>query len=231
MKLNNDQSLLSIMSACNSIETFTTNLFVGPSLYFHQKALECYEKEFLSDRHLEYVYATLVAWGMHRMGPGGAKMPNYDDFKGSIIAHKEALEKLRDKRIEDITIDEIDSIIEELSIICFSIKGTNSKSHLVSGSKTLAHILPNIVCPIDRQYTCQFFGITPNSKNEQTIFKDVIRQMWEFYQNLHHIKLLKPILGQPFNESYPKIFDNLIIEYQKKNPSNSITSKRQSHKK
>ena len=71
MKLNNDQSLLSIMSACNSIETFTTNLFVGPSLYFHQKALECYEKEFLSDRHLEYVYATLVAWGMHRMGPGG----------------------------------------------------------------------------------------------------------------------------------------------------------------
>lgn len=225
MKLNNDQSLLSIMSACNSIETFTTNLFVGPSLYFHQKALEFQQKDFLSDTHIEYVYATLVAWGMHRMGPKGAKMPNFDDFKGSIIAHKEALEKLRDKRIEDITIDEIDSLI------CFSIKGTNSKSHLVSGSKTLAHILPNIVCPIDRQYTCQFFGTTPNSKNEQTIFKDVIRQMWEFYQNLHHIKLLKPILGQPFNESYPKNFDNLIIECQKKNPSNSITSKRQSHKK
>lgn len=208
-----------------------SNTFVGPSIYFHQKALEYQEKEFLSDRHIEYVYATLVAWGMHRMGPKGAKMPNFDDFKGSIIAHKEALEKLHDKRIEDITIDEIDSLIDELSIICFSIKGNNSKSHLVSGSKTLAHILPNIVCPIDRQYTCQFFGITPNSKNEQTIFKDVIRQMWEFYQNLHHIKLLKPILGLPFNESYPKIFDNLIIEYQKKNPSNSITSKRQSHKK
>lgn len=194
--------------------------FVGPSLYFHQKALEYQQKEFLSERHIEYVYATLVAWGMHRMGTKGAKMPDYDIFKSSIFDSKikKALEELKDKRIEDVTADEIDSIIEKLSKICFSVKGSDSKSHLVSGSKILAHILPNLVCPMDRQYTCKFFGVNLNSKNEQTFFKEVIHQMWKFYQDPNQIRLLKPILGKPFNMSFPKIFDNLIINYVKAHP-------------
>ena len=157
---------------------------------------------------------------MHRMGPNGAKMPDYDIFKSSILDSKikKALEELKDKRIEDITADEIDSIIQKLSEICFSVKGSDSNSHLVSGSKILAHILPNLACPMDRQYTCTFFGVNLNSKNEQTIFKEVIRQMWEFYQDSNHIRLLKPILGKPFNMSFPKIFDNLIINYVKAHP-------------
>ena len=216
MNANNYNKLVNGLS---KYITPSTN-FVGPSLYFHQKALEYQQKEFLSERHIEYVYATLVAWGMHRMGPNGAKMPDYDIFKSSILDSKikKALEELKDKRIEDITADEIDSIIQKLSEICFSVKGSDSNSHLVSGSKILAHILPNLACPMDRQYTCTFFGVNLNRKNEQTIFKKVIRQMWEFYQDSNHIRLLKPILGKPFNMSFPKIFDNLIINYVKAHP-------------
>ena len=151
---------------------------------------------------------------MHRMGSKGAKMPNFDDFKASIIANKDVLEKLRDKQIEDITINEIDSIIEELSVVCFSIRGSNSKSHLVSGSKTLAHILPNLVCPMDRQYTYNFFE-TRSTDTEKDIFKCVMRAMWDFYQNLNNLEIVRSLKGQTFNENYPKIFDNLIIEYVK----------------
>ena len=218
MRLSNYNSLLRIMSVSTSIAALTNIEFCGPSLYFHQKALEYQQKEFLSERHIEYVYATLVAWGMHRMGPNGAKMLDYDIFKKSIWDNRQPLEELKDKRIEDITADEIDSIIEKLSEICISVKGSSSKSHLVSGSKILAHILPNLVCPMDRQYTCKFFGVNLNSKNEQTFFKEVIHQMWKFYQDPNQIRLLKPILGKPFNMSFPKIFDNLIINYVKAHP-------------
>ena len=196
----------------NSVYTFG-----GPSLYFHQKALECQQTEFLGDRHLEYVYATLVAWGMHRMGNGGAKMPDYLVFKSSILKHQNDYKDLYSLSIEKINADKIDSIIDDLTELCFSINATTSNSYLVSGSKTLAHILPHLVCPMDREYTCKFFKVYLNSKSEQTFFKKVIKEMWRFYQDTNNVQSLSPILGTPFNESYPKIFDNLIIEYQKVN--------------
>ena len=196
--------------------TSTITIFGGPSLYFHQKALEWQQKDFLSDKHIEYVYAMLVSWGMHRMGARGAKMPDYETFKESILSQKEKLDNLRYKSIENIKQGEEIAIIKTLSDICFSIKGTTSKSYIVSSSKTLAHILPNLVCPIDRQYTCQFFEVS-NKEPETKIFEEVIKTMWSFYQDPDRIQLLSPILGKPFNENYPKIFDNLIIEYVKVN--------------
>jgi len=36
------------------------------------------------ERFIEYIYATLASWGMHRMGPGSSKMEDYDKFKFSV---------------------------------------------------------------------------------------------------------------------------------------------------
>ena len=80
MKINNYHRLVKNLAEYSYTITLTKYTFNGPSLYFHQKALECQQTEFLSNRHIEYVYATLVAWGMHRMGPTGTKMPNFDEF-------------------------------------------------------------------------------------------------------------------------------------------------------
>jgi len=51
---------------------YQAEVFSGPSLYFHQRALAT-RNEPSSPKYLEYVYATLSAWGMHRMGSGGSK--------------------------------------------------------------------------------------------------------------------------------------------------------------
>lgn len=48
------------------------NSFLGPSLYFSQEALKACQTDFLGERHIEMVYATLASWGMHRTGTGGA---------------------------------------------------------------------------------------------------------------------------------------------------------------
>jgi len=62
---------------------YKAEVFGGPSLYFHQRALET-RRQPGSLEHIEYVYATLVSWGMHRMGKGGPKMCNFDIFRQSI---------------------------------------------------------------------------------------------------------------------------------------------------
>ena len=68
-------------------------LFGEPAMYFHQKALEWQQNDFLGDRHLEYIYATLLAWGMQRPGARGATMPAFNDFKDSISAVKKQLQE------------------------------------------------------------------------------------------------------------------------------------------
>lgn len=57
--------------------------FPGPSLYFHLRAINRRREHhpaasLLEDSlFLEYVYAVLPAWGMHRMGPQAAKVGDF----------------------------------------------------------------------------------------------------------------------------------------------------------
>ena len=58
--------------------------FGGPCVYFHNACLREASAAFLSERHIELLYATLTAWGMHRMGPGKAKLTEWERFSDSI---------------------------------------------------------------------------------------------------------------------------------------------------
>ena len=68
--------------------------FGGPCVYFHEECLRAGADDFLSTRHVEMLYATLTAWGMHRMGDPKTtktKLTHWDCFIGSILAVREAL--------------------------------------------------------------------------------------------------------------------------------------------
>jgi hypothetical protein len=63
-------------------------------------------KAFLSDRHIEMLYATLTAWGMHRLGDSSitkTKLPDWETFRISIAATHESLLPFRDSRMLDMT--------------------------------------------------------------------------------------------------------------------------------
>ena len=62
---------------------YKAETFRGHSLYFHERALAT-RHDPASSTHLEYVYATLVSWGMHRMGRGGSKMRSFEVFSQSV---------------------------------------------------------------------------------------------------------------------------------------------------
>ncbi|MEZ5003062.1 MAG: hypothetical protein R2730_08485 [Chitinophagales bacterium] len=203
------------------------NDFGGPSLYFHNRALEECTNNPLSDKHLEYIYATLASWGMHRMGKTKTKMVDFHVFRDSILSQKKSIYELMNSRIENLNNNK-ESIFKELRKICFSIKVSVSDSKIVGNSKALAHILPNLVPPIDRQYTIRFFtqegtnfvngngklkAVTnfKNIEDEKEIFLIILDKTCDF--TCHIIKNEDVRVDKIFNTSYPKIFDNFIISY------------------
>lgn len=194
--------------------------FGAPSVYFHLEAIRlCRSNQFLSDEHIKMIYAGLCAWGMHRMGPTGAKLAEFDTFKNSILARKQQFMKFRNVRIDNLTKAEYDAIIDELTDLVFSIVASISSVNLVANTKTVAHILPDLVPFVDRRYTLHFLtgkglddGINVSPKNEQNWFKAAMNVLFVF----SHDATIKPFLiinPKTLDTSIPKIFDNWIISY------------------
>jgi len=207
--------------------------FGGPSIYFHIQAIQAQKTDFLSDRHIEMIYATLASWGMHKMGDPEitkAKMVEFPEFKLSIIKHRDPLKQLSFLRMDLYSQEQYGKYIDDLKQIYYTLKVSISEATIVAHSKTLAHILPNLIPPIDRQYTIRFF--TQQNKNFFTEsgkyrpinlprgidaqfadFKKYCCRMKKIFDQCDH--KLFTIDKETFNTSYPKIIDNLIMAFVK----------------
>ncbi|MBN1364563.1 MAG: hypothetical protein JW976_07150 [Syntrophaceae bacterium] len=210
--------------------------FGGPSIYFHVQAIREQETSFLSDRHIEMIYATLASWGMHRMGDPEetkAKMVEFADFKRSIIKKSEDFQKFYKLRMDSCTLDQYEKHIDSLKNIYFALKVSISDATIVAHSKTLAHILPNLIPPIDRQYTIRFFtqdnkDFFTKSGNYRLVYlpQKIDAQFDAFKKYACKMKAifdscdnqLFEIDKNTFNTSYPKIIDNLIMAFVKEIP-------------
>jgi hypothetical protein len=210
--------------------------FGGPSVYFHVQAIKEQEANFLSDRHIEMIYATLASWGMHRMGDPEetkAKMVEFNDFNHSISSQRNELKQFITLRMDSCTAEEYGRHIDNLKEIYLGLKVSISDATIVAHSKALAHILPNLVPPIDRQYTIRFFTqdnkkfFTDEGKYRMiTLPKDVATQFDDFKKYACRMKALFNCCDRQlftidktsFNTSYPKIVDNLIMAFVKDVP-------------
>ena len=134
--------------------------FSGPSLYFHRRALETRHSP-LDSSHLEYVYATLASWGMHRMGPGGSKMCSFEEFRRSVEPLTDRISQAQkfDLRVMD---DAKWAIVE---LVFRGIKIMDSATSIVGHSKVMHHMMPDIVPPIDRRYTLRYLHRNTNIRN------------------------------------------------------------------
>jgi len=210
--------------------------FEGPSIYFHVQATKEQETDFLSDRHIEMIYATLASWGMHKVGDPEitkAKMVEFPEFKESIIMHRAPLQRLSSLRMDLCSQEQYGKYIDELEQIYYTLKVSISEATIVAHSKTFAHILPNLIPPIDRQYTIRFFTqeyktfFTASGKYRLVnLPKDIVAQFVDFKEYCCRMKMLFDrcehqmftIDKETFNTSYPKIMDNIIMAFVKDVP-------------
>lgn len=152
--------------------------FPGPSLYFHLRAIERRREHhtassLLDDSlFLEYVYAVLPAWGMHRMGPQAAKVGDFAEITTALRETVPALEQLWPLRITTLSGHEARDAATIAWNVIDRIKVSTSRTQIVAGSKFLHHILPDLVPPIDRQYTFNFFTGQKMVPNDRVAFLD-----------------------------------------------------------
>jgi len=218
--INNFKNNLNDIS--NNLEYFllkTINIgkeFGGPSIYFHKKALLEQKNNFLGENHLCMIYAVMPSWGMHRMGSKGAKMVDYAIFRNEILKNKDEICELRNKKCKDADINNIVKLITE------KIHVSTSHSFLVSSSKVLHHILPDIISPIDRNYSIRFMRKNKNGwgsnsmniNNEEAYATIFLKEMYEFIK-INESKMLNykieinenNIYENNFNTSLTKLFD------------------------
>ena len=190
--------------------------FPNSSDYFHHRVISeirsrAYLDLFKDDYFLELVYATIATWGLDRMD-GSARLVEFNKFKDSIKSNKELLNELSKERLELLTKDELKIIKNKLKILFGSLDVMKSRSKLVGVSKTLHHLLPDLVPPIDRQYTLSCFHISDynlSKKGELNVFEELFE---EFYNIAKDIQLTKEDCeGDRDATSIPKLIDNIII--------------------
>ncbi|MGI6379287.1 MAG: hypothetical protein ACOX2R_00720 [Anaerolineae bacterium] len=191
------------------------NRFGGPSLYFHRRALGL-EGQVSGCAQTELVYAVPASWGMHRMGAGGSKMQPFDRFEQSLRPLNGDLAALQQVHPADMTPGEwrcLERIFKGIRVMA-----TNTS--LVGNSKVMAHLLPNLVAPIDREYTLKYLFGSNNIQND-------LDSEWWLLQKIHseffyavandagvRAKAHRWLADQatyPWDTSILKVVDNLLI--------------------
>jgi len=196
--------------------------WTGPSLYFHQKTIEYFrnkreEENFsyptlLKDiKFLEYLYATLATWGLHRMG--GVHMKNFEDFKDEVNKIGDKLEEIKNINLRNLeAIKENEDLIKE--DIFSSIRVTSSKNtFIIPSSKLLHHLHPDLFPPIDRKHILKYLYCTEHpTKEEKEIFIEILKEYSKFYQqNSSLIEEIKNRYNTGMETSITKIFDNIVV--------------------
>ena len=209
---------------CGSIDYYLDSFekskpFTGPSVYFHDKTLEMRRSHkspsslLADDRFFDYLYATLAAWGMHRMGPKGAKLLPLPEIVASFAEGRQLLNDFWNTHLASVLDGQVGEVGATVLELLSSLKVSATKAKLVASSKALHHLLPDLVPPIDREYTLRFFF------NNKIVAGDGAQQFLDVFRGYHQIAkraqdaLAASLDKDGFSGSVPKVIDNAIVGY------------------
>jgi hypothetical protein len=202
------------------VTTFEANeAFSGPSLYFHLRAIERRRQHqevrpLLDDtQFLEYAYAVLPAWGMHRMGAQATKVGDFTQITTELREAAPALEQLWPLRITNLSPQEAGNAAATAWEVIDHIKVSTSRTQIVAGSKMLHHLLPDLIPPIDRRYTFRFFTGKITVASDRAAFLDWFPQLANIGAQCHQPVLEAIRRGGFMATGEAKIIDNAIMGY------------------
>lgn len=198
---------------------YASEVFGGPSLHFHLRSLAAAQDHDLP-LFAETSYAMLAAWGMHRMGNGGAKMGEFSQYKASLGAIWPTLLELQTRSPSSLTENDWQDMELVFSRICVM----RSSFSLVGHSKIMAHVIPRLIPPVDRQYTIRFLHgakkLPVTIAGEWALLRCFLENF--FYPLLSEQPLMDAINNwstskdiYPWNTSPLKVIDNLLVGHAK----------------
>jgi len=196
----------------------SASLFTGSSQYFHAKTLSLLRQHqspvaaLLDQSFLESLYATLTAWGMHRMGPPGAKLVEFNVMVESFRELEPLIESLALITMWRLSPEHIGAVGESIWEVISRRRSGVGATRIVSGSKALHHVLPDLVPAVDREYTIRFFLHNKNLSQGDEAAR------LEMFPHFHRIGTqcwdkIEARLGHGMNKSPTKVIDNAIVGF------------------
>ena len=150
---------------------------------------------------------TLLAWGL---GVRGSVLVPEAEFARALAGAVPVLERLEDLRIDapDLPGDVVGrlwSAIKFLGVV-------ENKAKIVAGTKTLHHLLPDLVIPMDHTWTGMFFQLhDPEWQQfQERTFRRVYVQLVTVARQVHPQQY---VTGHGWRTSQTKIMDNALIGF------------------
>lgn len=190
--------------------------FGGPSTHFHVRTIDLRKQLGLaaaleSEPFMELLYATLTAWGMHRMGPGNTRLLEFGDFCSNVAAAGQKVLALEEQSLATLQANDLDDMMDQLWAVIAALYVSPASVRIVASSKVLHHLLPDLMSPIDRQYTYQFFfGHKYLSISEPEAFREIFRGL---HRVATTVDVSQYVDWTAWRKHVPKIIDNAIIAY------------------
>lgn len=200
------------------------NPFSGPSEYFYINKIirvtknKDYDAVFTQE-FIEWIYATLASWGMHRMGPEnkGAKMNEFDSFEECIMQNKNKIIQLNNLEINKLDVKNSMDDIKDLYFSFWPLMKSNSK--LVATSKVMHFLIPRLIPPMDREYTMKFFKKHLPTIKSSDDYRNINKEFEIFESVLTEISYISKkvdctkFIDTNFSPTVPKVIDNAIVSY------------------
>jgi hypothetical protein len=151
---------------------------------------------------------TLIAW---RLDSRASKLAPGPAFGDALAAALPKLVELEPYRIDagdwpDDLVSRLWTLIETLGVV------TND-AKLVAGTKTLHHLLPDLVPPMDRAWTGKFFGLHAPEWQGASQRRTFFRLYGTFRTVAQQVDPLRHVTGDRWRTSRTKILDNALIGY------------------
>jgi hypothetical protein len=189
--------------------------FTGEQLAAHRRTVELRrqaggvratveDKEFVDS-----LRRTLLAWGVGRRA---SRLVAGDDFTSALRAAAPRLERLEALRIDNGDLP--GDMAGQLWLIIDSLGVVTNKAKLVAGTKTLHHLLPDLIPPMDRAWTGTFFQFHlpewQDTAAQRRIFGIAYSQ---FAAVARQVRPSQYVTGAGWRTNRTKILDNALIGF------------------
>lgn len=159
------------------------------------------------ERFTALLHETLQLWGVGRRA---SRLAPLEAFRARLAAVADDVARFEGLGIGSEELDAgsaatgLDQLIRQLSVV-------DNQSLIVAGTKTLHHLLPELVPPMDRRWTGAFFGWWPaDPQARQTdIFTEAFRSFVEIARATDPARLV----GAGWRTSSTKVLDNAVVAY------------------
>ncbi len=151
------------------------------------------------------LYKTLRAWGI---GSRGSRLKPFDEFAAILSRQTQAIAQFETMILDDRQLD-IGATINALWTLMSHLPIVQNAALLVPVTKALHHVLPELVVPMDREYTQMFFGWqNPRFQYGQ---RECFAEAFEAFVQIACAVNPSQYLNSGWNSSRTKVIDNALV--------------------